>query len=420
MSMLAIDFGISGWTEGLVLGGFLLAAVGSYLIVRLVVVPILSRAAKRSALLWDDIFLDRRLQNRLAILAPSVLAYLAARLVEDGSDWNEALLRATTALLILVGARCLSGLLAAVNAVYETKPISRDRPIEAYTQLGQIVLYLVASVSIVAVLLARSPFLLLTGLGAMTAVLLLIFKDTILSFVASIQLAQSDMVDVGDWIEMPEFGADGDVIDVELHTITVQNFDRTIVTIPTSKLISGSFRSWRGMAESGKRRIKRAVHIDLSTIRFLTDDEIERFSRFGPLREYMAHKLVELEEHGDRNGGSEDDDPRRLTNVGTFRAYIVSYLRSLETVDTENATFLVRQLQPGPQGLPLEVYVFANTADWARYEAVQADIFDRVLAMVPLFGLRVFQEPATDVVGSHDESSSVSSVDTVFHPPRPR
>jgi miniconductance mechanosensitive channel len=370
--------------------------------------------------MWDDIFLDRRLQNRLALLAPAVLAYVAGRLVEDSSDWNEALLRATTALLILVGTRCLSALLAAVNTVYETKQVSRDRPIEAYIQLGQILLYLVAAVSIVAVLLARSPFLLLTGLGAMTAVLLLIFKDTILSFVASIQLAQSDIVNVGDWIEMPEFGADGDVIDGELHTITVQNFDRTIVTIPTSKLISGSFRSWRGMAESGKRRIKRAVHIDLSTIRFLTDEEVERLARFRPLRDYMAHKLSELDEQGKRDERSRDDDRRRLTNIGTFRAYIVSYLRSLDTVDTEDATFLVRQLQPGPQGLPLEIYVFANTADWARYEAVQADIFDRVLAMVPFFGLLVFQEPTTDAIRSHEELSSAGDIDAASYPMRPR
>jgi len=419
MSVLQIVFGIGDWNSGLTLGGLIVVAVASFVVGRLVVIPIVGRVAMRSKFIWDDIFLDRRLRNRLALLAPALVAYVAARMVENDSDWIEALLRTTTALLILVGTLSVSALLAAINTVYETKPISRDRPIEAYIQVGQILVYLLATVTIVAVLLAKSPLLLLTSLGAMTAVLLLIFKDTILSFVASIQLVQSDMVDVGDWIEMPEFGADGDVIDVELHTITVQNFDKTIVTIPTSKLISGSFRSWRGMTESGKRRIKRALHIDLSTIRFLTDDEVDRFSRFGPLREYMASKLAELSKDRTQSHPGAGDDPRRLTNIGTFRAYIVSYLRSLESVDTDETTFLVRQLQPGPQGLPLEVYVFAHTTDWARYEAIQADIFDRILAMVPFFGLRVFQEPTTEDARTGNGTSPASQVGTVADPLRP-
>jgi miniconductance mechanosensitive channel len=239
----------------------------------------------------------------------------------------------------------------------------------------------------------------------MMAVLLLIFRDTILSFVASIQLMQNDMVKVGDWIEMPSAGVDGDVMDIALHTVKVQNFDNTIVTVPTQKLINESFKNWRGMSESGGRRIKRSINIDVSSIRFLTEEEIERFNRFEPLRDYISQKRSELDAQpaveGDAIG-----DPRRLTNVGTFRAYMKAYAKANPKIDSAGMTFLVRELQPGPTGLPIEIYIFANDTNWVRYEDIQADIFDHLLAMTSKFGLRVFQQPTgSDIIVLGDDAA---------------
>ena len=248
---------------------------------------------------------------------------------------------------------------------------------------------------IIAALLDRSPLLLLSGFGAMTAILLLVFRDTILSLVASVQLTAQDMVRVGDWIEMPQFGADGDVIDVQLHTVKVQNWDKTITTIPTHRLISDSFKNWRGMSESGGRRIKRAIHIDLGSVRFQTDEEIEHFRRFALLKGYVGDKLQELRDYNAGLPTEVDDEVnrRRLTNIGTFRAYAFNYLKHHPKIN-QQMTLIVRQLAPGPEGLPLEIYCFTNTTAWADYEGIQSDIFDHLLAITPEFGLRLFQKPA--------------------------
>lgn len=374
---------------------YLAVAAVAYLFVKLVVLPIAHRGAKRSHFLWDDVITHRRLKHRVSLLAPAAVAFAGAKLsIEDLGDWADFVVRLTTALFIAIGGMTVSALLRAINDIYETKPVSRDRPIEAYIQVTQIIVYLFTAVFVVAALMKQSPWFFASGLGAMTAILLLVFRDTILSFVASVQLVQQDLVDVGDWIEMPSMDADGDVIDVALHTVTVQNFDKTITSIPTSKLVTETFRNWRGMAESGHRRIKRAIHLDASKVRFLTDEEIERLARFEPLVNYMSGKLDELAEDGSRPlPEGVTADRRRLTNIGTFRAYVGAYLRSLGTIDTEGASFLVRLLEPGPQGVPVEVYCFARTTEWAEYERIQGDIFDHILAMIPEFGLRLFQEP---------------------------
>jgi miniconductance mechanosensitive channel len=262
-------------------------------------------------------------------------------------------------------------------------------------QLVQIVVWIVGGLLIVATVLDRSPLLLLSGFGAMTAILLLVFKDTILSLVASVQLTAQDMVRVGDWIEMPQSGADGDVVDVQLHTVKVQNWDKTITTIPTHRLITDSFKNWRGMSQSGARRIKRAILIDVSSIRFQTQDEINHFTRFALLKDYVKNKEQEL---SDYNAGlaTEVDaevNRRRLTNVGTFRAYAFNYLKNHPRIH-KGMTLMVRQLSPGPEGLPLEIYCFTSTTEWAVYEDIQSDIFDHLLAIVPEFGLRLYQKPA--------------------------
>lgn len=229
----------------------------------------------------------------------------------------------------------------------------------------------------------------------MTAVILLIFRDTILSFVASIQIASNDMIRIGDWIEMPQFAADGDVIDIALHTVKVQNWDKTITTIPTYKMIDESFRNWRGMQESGGRRLKRAVHIDMRSIAFLDEKQIDRFEHFVLLESYIQKKKAELEEYNRAQTSGTDlvANARRLTNVGTFRAYVRNYLREHPGIHGEGMTFLVRQLPPGAEGLPIEIYVFTKTTAWVDYEQTQADIFDHILGILPEFGLRVYQGP---------------------------
>jgi miniconductance mechanosensitive channel len=303
--------------------------------------------------------------------------------------------------LIVIAARAATAFLSAANSIYDSAPENRTKPIKGYTQVVKIVLYLVAGLLVVATLMDRSPLLFLSGIGAMTAVLLLVFRDTILSLVASIQLTGNDMIHVGDWIEMPAYGADGDVIDVALHTVKVQNWDKTITTIPTHALIENSFKNWRGMSQSGGRRIKRSLYVDLSTVRFLEPAEIDRFGGWSLLSDYIATKRADLDSWNAAEGRDQtvNADVRRLTNVGTLRAYIEAYLRAHPMIH-EGMTLLVRQLQPSETGLPIEIYCFTSTTEWNAYEGIQGDIFDHIFAIIPEFGLRAFQSPAgADLAG---------------------
>jgi miniconductance mechanosensitive channel len=293
------------------------------------------------------------------------------------------------AVVVLTIARTLSAALDCVNQAYVRRPEAASRPIKGYLQVGKILIYCAAAVLIVAILIGQSPLLLLSGLGALAAVLMLVFKDTILSLVASVQLSSNDMLRVGDWIEMPQQNADGDVIDIALHTIKVQNWDKTITTVPTYKLIAESFRNWRGMQESGGRRIKRALMIDQNSVRFLTDEEIERARGFTVLRPYLDERSKEI---ATWNGDRPPSDRRRMTNIGVFRAYVAAYLAAHPGI-AHDMTLMVRQLAPGPDGLPLEIYCFTATVAWAGYEATQADIFDHLLAVLRTFELRLFQQP---------------------------
>ncbi|ASK90084.1 mechanosensitive ion channel family protein [Sphingorhabdus sp. SMR4y] len=300
-----------------------------------------------------------------------------------------------SASIILFVAMALSKALTLANDIYEHRPSSATRPIKGYIQLLKIILYVGAAILIIAALMDQSPLLLLSGLGAMAAVILLVFKDTLLSLVASVQLTSNDMLRVGDWIEMPALNADGDVIDIALHTVKVQNWDKTITTIPTHRLISESFKNWRGMSDAGGRRIKRSIFIDQNGIRFLTREEKDGFRRFQLLDEYLGHKQAELGEWNApiEQAGRDEVNARRVTNIGTFRAYVVEYLRANSHI-ADGMTLLVRQLDPSPKGLPIEIYCFTNTTDWKAYEDIQSDIFDHLLAILPEFGLRPFQEPS--------------------------
>ena len=380
----------------LTLAGLLLGAILIQLIIRRYLLGALCKLLQKTQGRWLEALFNRRVFHRLAwsvslIVVQSGLPLLGAL----SPDLTSFLQRLAGSLMVIVVLTALGAAIAAAGDIYERTTISRERPIKGFLQAGTLILYFLGAIVAVGILIDRSPWLLVSGLGVMASVVMLVFQDTILSFVAGTQLTTNKLIRVGDWIEMPEFGADGDVIDITLNTVMVQNFDRTVTAIPAHTFLKNSFKNWRGMQESGTRRIKRAMRVDMNTIRFLSEEEIGRFSRFVLLHEYMRAKEVEIE----RYNSEHTPDPgfianaRRLTNIGTFRAYIVNYLRQHPGI-AQNATFLVRQLEPTPQGLPLEIYVFTNTSVWAQYEGIQSDIFDHLLAIVPEFGLRLYQEPA--------------------------
>lgn len=378
------------------LSALLIVAVVAHMVVKYALVRAVRAFADRSSVTWDDALVSHNVLGRLVQVLPALIIFIGAPLVPDLPDSGVTVIRnIAMGYIVLMLTLALTGLLSAANTIYSSLPVAKDRPLKGFVQLLQIVVWILGGVMIVSVVLDRSPLLLLSGFGAMTAILLLVFKDTILSLVASVQLTAQDMVRVGDWIEMPQFGADGDVIDVQLHTVKVQNWDKTITTIPTHRLITDSFKNWRGMSETGARRIKRALHIDVSTIRIQTPDEIDHFTRFALLKDYIKQKEEELADYNKGLPHEVDDDVnrRRLTNIGTFRAYAFNYLKNHPKID-QDMTLIVRQLAPGPEGLPLEIYCFTNTTQWAVYEGIQSDIFDHLMAIVPEFGLRLFQKPA--------------------------
>jgi len=300
------------------------------------------------------------------------------------------------AFIILTIGLSIGAALNFANYVYEQRPEARNRPIKGFLEVTKIIVYGVAVILIIAALIDRSPVLLFSGLGAMAAILLLVFKDTLLSLVASVQLSSNDMLRVGDWIEMPQFNADGDVIDIALHTVKVQNWDKTITTIPTYRLIEGSFKNWRGMFESGGRRISRSLLIDQRSIRFLTSGQWDAMRRFALLCPYLESKENELREWNAKNPDASKNDvnKRRPTNIGTFRAYVMAYLKAHPCI-AHDKTLLVRQLAPTQTGLPIQIYCFTTTTAWDGYESIQADIFDHLLAILPEFGLRLFQYPTS-------------------------
>ena len=289
----------------------------------------------------------------------------------------------------------ISAALNVVNELYQRRPVARNKPIKGYLQLVKIILFIVCALLIIGTFLQKDVFTLLAGFGAMAAVLMLVFQNTILSLVASVQISSYDMVRLGDWITMPGLNADGDVIDMSLNTIKVQNFDKTITTIPTNRLITDTFMNWRGMTESGGRRIKRAILLDLTSVHFLDNDEYQHLKSSFLLDKYLDEKNQEIAAWNESLGPQANSklNQRALTNLGTFRAYIQNYLQHHPGIHQE-MTLLVRQLEPTAQGLPLEIYCFSNSTDWAFYENVQSDIFDHLLAILPEFGLRVFQQPS--------------------------
>ncbi len=380
-------------TVALYLGGVLLVAwLGNFIVKTL----LLRGVEKMLGLLWSDWGRNQHLLTairRLANIVPALILMAGVDVIPGLPGvlerWVDNLCIASMALSI---ALTFSNALDALNHAYERRPEAKAKPIKGYLQITKIVLYIITAVLMISTLINRSPLILLSGLGAITAVLMLIFQDTLLSLVASVQISSGDLVRVGDWIEMPNLNADGDVIDIALHTVKVQNWDKTITTLPTRRLITDPFKNWRGMQESGGRRIKRALFLDQTSVRFLSPSEAEELKRFSLLGEYLEGKAAELSRWNTALGDGPEVNRRRITNLGTFRAYVLNYLRRHPSIHQE-MTLLVRQLGPTSDGLPLEIYCFTNDTRWAVYEDIQSDLFDHLLAILPEFGLRVFQNP---------------------------
>lgn len=362
----------------------LFAAFISYFIVKKVLFAVVRKIFSRTKNTLDDHLIDSKIFGQLALIAPALVILYSRELLHLPVE----VVQIVSAFITFNVTLFLIRLFTVVNSIYNTFPISSRRPIKGYIQLVQVIAGFMGVVASVYIAVGKSPLGFISGLGAMTAVLLLIFRDTILSFIAGMQIMFNDLIHKGDWIEVPNFGADGDVIDIALYTVTVQNFDKTIVSIPTSKLLEGSFRNWRGMTEAGGRRIKRSLLIDQSSIRFLKKTDIDKLKKINLITDYLENK----EKEGLDTEGT-DLNKRKLTNIGTFRAYIREYLKNNPSLRSD-MTLIVRQLPPGPDGLPLEIYVFAGTTDWVEYEGIQSDIFDNLLAAVKDFDLRVFQHPS--------------------------
>lgn len=364
-------------------------------ITKKIVLKLLTLLIAKNRVAWDDKLVEHKVFQKLSHVVPGVIIYYASGIYAEFPLVEALAEKASFIYILLAVLFSLNAFLNAVNAIYNTYEISKSRPIKGILQVVKIVFFFIGAIVIIATLINQNPFILLGGLGALSAVLLLVFQNSILGLVAGIQLTANDMVRVGDWIEMPKHNADGEVVEITLTTVKVQNWDKTITMIPAAAFINESFKNWRGMQESGGRRIKRSVYIDVTSIRFCDGEMIERFKKIRHLRDYIENKLKELDEYNRAHNidPSSVVNGRRLTNIGTYRIYIENYLKNHPRIH-KGLTVMVRQLAPGEFGLPLEIYAFTNDVRWVHYEAIQSDIFDHVLAVAPEFGLRVFQNPS--------------------------
>ena len=385
-------------TNLLILLGILL---GVYIALRLFVFPTIKKLASKTSTYLDDLFLDKKFLNKFSY----VIVFVVFNFLRSAEQFNlsflesEIFIRLLDALFSLAVGLTVLELLTVLNKLSESIESLKNKPIKGYVQIVKIIVTSFIAIIIFAIITGQSVAYYISGLGALTAVLLLIFQDTILSFVASVQIGQNDIIKIGDWIEVSEFGADGDVVDIALHTVKVQNWDKTITTIPTSKIVNTSVKNWRAMSEYGGRRIKRSLLIDISSIKFLNKTELEELEKIAPLKKYITSKIEEVDKFNNSISGSDtSQEIRRLTNIGTYRAYVESYLKQNSNLNTDTMTFLVRQLPSSPEGVPIEIYTFTNTTEWVKYEQIQSDIFDHLFAILPKFGLRVFQTGLIEAV----------------------
>ena len=383
------------WLEMLTsLSILILLAVLANFIAKQVVVRGIRKLVSKMKSANSSIFAEHNVIRRISNIVPAIVIMNGIVTVPHLSEKIVTFIQmGAQAFIFLTLALAISEFLSIFNLIYQRNPKSRNKPIKGYLQLVKLIIFIVCGLMILVTFLKKDVFTLLAGFGAMAAVLMLVFQNTILSLVASVQISSYDMVRIGDWIEMPTLNADGDVIDMSLHTITVQNFDKTFTTIPTNKLVTDTFKNWRGMASAGVRRIKRSIYIDQSSVHFMTEHEQQKLKEFLLLDQYLNTKHNELESFNQQLSNQASYNQRRLTNLGTFRAYIEFYLKQHPGI-AQNQSLIIRQLQPTSEGLPLEIYAFTNTTVWKDYEAIQSDIFDHLIAIIPEFGLKVYQAPS--------------------------
>lgn len=384
------------FTKTMIFGvSLLIISYLSYLIAKKIILKLIHKALLKTKFTWDDAFIEQKVFTKLANIVPAIIILAFINLVFKDYDKLIPIVTKTSYFyIVIVVMLVINSVILSFYSIYNMQPISKTRHIKGYVQMVQILVIFIGIMILFSILSNKDLSKLFFGLGTFAAVLMLVFKDTILGFVASIQVSMNNMVNIGDWISMPGRKADGVVLEINLNTVKVQNWDKTISTIPTYALVSESFQNWRGMEESGGRRIKRSINIDMTSTKFCSARMIEKFNKIQLLQGYILSKEIEISEYNE----SHDINPsvmvngRRMTNLGTFRKYIEEYLK-VHPLIHDNMTFLVRQLQPNEKGIPLEIYVFSKDQEWANYEAIQSDIFDHILAVIPEFELRVFQNP---------------------------
>jgi len=395
-----LELGLTtGMVESLVRGGLiLLVLLLSWVAHRVSQGPInrsIEKFAHYTIQQWDDILVEKHIVKRILYFIPLILLYVLSSPILTGTSLLPLSQTLISFLFLIAGMMFLDAMLNALLAIYGKSAIAKEISITPFVQVLKLVLYFVTGILLLSLLLQKTPLYFLSGLGALTAVLMFVFKDVLMGFVAGIQLIANKMVAPKDWIEIPKYGADGDVLEITLTTVKVQNFDNTITTIPTYALINESFKNWRNMNLSGGRRIKRYVNIDLGSIKFCSSEMLEQFKRIQLISQYIQNRQEEILVYNKKHQVDESTlvNGRRLTNIGVFRSYVEAYLRQHPMIH-KDMTFLIRQLSPSENGLPIEIYVFCKDTNWTAYEAIQADIFDHILAVVPEFDLRVFQEPS--------------------------
>lgn len=391
-----VDLGVKEGLAGYMAAAIVIIAIAllcmvANFVTKKILLRFITYFIKNTKFKWDDYLLERKVFHKLSHIVPAIIIYLSAAFFPSAAFF---ITKAVSIYMIVVVLLMLNAFLDAVNDIYLTYEISKSRPLRGYIQVAKIVLFFIGGILFISSMFGVSPIILLSGLGALSAVTMLVFKDSILGLVAGVQLTSNDMVRVGDWIDMPKYGADGDVIDISLNTVKVQNWDKTIATIPTYALISDSFKNWRGMQSAGGRRIKRSVSIDMSSIVICSEEMLDKFKKIHHLKAYIAQKENEITAYNKENNIDQSIkvNGRALTNIGIFRVYIQRYIENHPKIH-KGMTCMVRQLQPADTGLPIEIYAFTNDINWAAYEGIQSDIFDHILAVAPEFGLRIFQNP---------------------------
>ena len=364
-----------------------------YIFRRILLITVDKLVSKSKTVFDDYLFKHKVFKYFVHIISITVIRFFIPIIFIGFPQWTSVAIKLTDVVMIITIGVFANGIVRTIRDYLRTKKAFVDKPLDSYAQVVAIFIFFVCGIIVFTTLTGKSPYAFLISLGAASAVLMLVFKDTILGFVASVQVSANDMVRVGDWVEMPKYGADGDVLSINLNTVKVQNWDKTITTVPTYAFISDSFKNWRGMQESGGRRIKRSIYLKMNSFRFLEEEDLEKFKKYRLLKDYVLQKEKEIEEH---NKGIEAEfisaNVRRLSNVGMFRVYVNNYLKEVEGVN-KDMTIMVRQLAPTPHGLPMEIYCFTNDIRWLYYEGIVADIFDHLLTIVREFDLEVFEEP---------------------------